>query len=122
MSGPGGPRSGKIADLDLRQTRVGLRSAVAIELPEVAHFAHHVPVHVGDQEFVLVLARLGDDLAARIDEIGRAVEAADAPGLLGAATLDRADIAAVAHRRRRLLEPPEILDEAGHGSRWIAEA
>src|SRR5258708_28739755 len=119
MSGPGGPRSGKIADLDLRQTRVGLRSAVAIELPEVANFAHHVPVHVGDQQFVLVLARLGDDLAARVDEISRAIEPADAPRLLRADAVDRADITAVGHGGCRLLELPQILAEAGHRGRGI---
>src|SRR5207247_8281356 len=48
-----------------------------------------------------------------------AVEAADAPRLLGADTVDGADVAAVGHRRGRLLELPEILAEPGHGGGGI---
>src|SRR6266481_741853 len=52
------------------EVAIRIRPPVAEELPLVAHLAHHVHVHLGGQEFVLVLARLGDDLAARVDEIG----------------------------------------------------
>src|SRR5262249_12421061 len=48
---------------------VGLGTAVAEELPQVAHLAHYVEVEVGHDELVLALARLLQDLAARVDEV-----------------------------------------------------
>jgi hypothetical protein len=71
-------------------------------LPEVAHLAHHLPIHVCNQQLVFLFARLGDDLAARIDEIGGAVEAADVPRRLGADAVDGADVAAIGYGGRGL--------------------
>src|SRR6185312_10120682 len=54
-----------------------------------------------------------DDLAARIDEIGRAVEPADVPRRLGADPVDGADVTAIRGGRGGLFEFPQILAEAG---------
>src|SRR5690242_7921452 len=101
------------------QVRVSLGPPIAEELPEVAHLAHHLHVHVAGDELVLVLAGLGDDLAARIHEIARAIELADVPGRLGADAVAGADIDAVGDRGGGLLEIPEILREASYRRRGI---
>src|SRR5690242_16600410 len=98
MPGFAGMTARKGPRLNHRQRPVALRPAVAEELPGVAHLAQDGPVHIGDDELVLVLARLGDQLAAWIDEIGRAVEAADVPRRLGADAVDGADEAAIGDR------------------------
>src|ERR1700722_19645031 len=114
MPYPDGPSSS-----DRGQRAIGLGTAVAEELPEIAHLAHHVPIHLGGDQLVLVRARLGDDLAARIDEIGGAIETADAPGLLGADTVDGADIAAIRRGGGGLFELPEILTQPRDRRRGI---
>src|SRR5688572_3774216 len=100
---------------DIRQRAVGLRPAVAEELPGVADLADHVEIHVVDDELVLVAA--GDllDLAARVDEIALAVEFTDVPGRFLADAVDGADIDAVGDGGGRLLQLPEILAEASDG-------
>src|SRR5262252_7945830 len=58
---------------------VGLGAAVAEELPGVADVGDEVEVEVRDEHFVFVARGLGDDLAARVAEIGLTVELADVP-------------------------------------------
>src|SRR5262245_21582434 len=54
---------------------VGVRPAVPVELPAVADGLHEVHVEVPHDELGLVaVGRLADELALRIDEVGRAVE------------------------------------------------
>ena len=100
---------------DIRECAVGLRPAVAEELPGVADGADHLEVHVVHDQLVLVAA--GDllDLAARVDEIALAVELADVPRRFLADAVDGADIDAVGDGGGRLLQLPQIFAEAGDG-------
>src|SRR5688500_9775131 len=83
------------SDLDHGAVRLG--PAIAVELPGAPHFLDHVEVHLGDDELVLVLAPLGEEVAARVDEVGAAVELADVPRRLGADPVARAHEVAVGH-------------------------
>src|SRR5437867_5729707 len=74
----------------LRHGPVGFRTSVSEELPGAPDFLDHVEVHVGDDELVLVLAADGEEVAARVHEIRRAVELADVPGRFGAHAIDAA--------------------------------
>src|SRR5437588_1675374 len=49
-------------------------AAVAIELPGVADLAVLLQVQVGHQHLFLFVAGLGGNLAARVDEVARAIE------------------------------------------------
>src|SRR5258707_12845507 len=69
---------------------VRLRAAVAIKLPNVAHFADHVEVKVGDDDGILVARAFRYNLAAWIGEITLSVEFAKIPGLLCPDTINRA--------------------------------
>ena len=91
------------------QSGVGLGPAVAEELPGLAHLVDRVEVHLRHDQGVVVLVRLRQEAAARVDEVRRAVELADVPGRLGADAVDRADEVAVGDRVRRLLELPQVL-------------
>src|SRR5205085_4766601 len=53
---------------------VGLGPAVAEELPGPPHLLDHVEIHFGDDELILVFAALGQEVAARVDEITRSEE------------------------------------------------
>src|ERR1051325_8243607 len=90
---------------------VNFRTPVAIELPDVPDFGDLFEIKVGHKEFVLVAARLGDYLSARVAEVTLSVELPDVPGGLGSDPVDRPDEIPVCHRVRRLLELPEILRE-----------
>ena len=74
-----------------------------------------------DDQLVLVLRADGEEVAARIDEVGRAVEPADVPGRLGADAVAARHEVAVGDRVRRLLELPEVLREAGDGGRRVED-
>ena len=105
----------------LYQGFVHVGTAVAEELPGLAHLGDHVQVEVGGQHLVLVARRLRDDLAARIAEVALAVEFADVPRGFGAHAIDRADEVAVGHGVRGLLQLPQILAEAGDGGRGVED-
>src|SRR5690606_10633364 len=63
------------AGLRLRDGRVGVGPAVPIELPVVAHLAHHVHVEVADHDlFVGSRPPLADEVAARVDDVAGAIE------------------------------------------------
>src|SRR5262245_42892652 len=83
------------ADSDIDQRSVSLGAPITEELPQVAHLAHHVHVHLGADQFVLVGRSLGQDLAAWVDEIAGAVELTDVPRRLAPHPVHRADVAAV---------------------------
>src|ERR1039457_1550636 len=105
----------------LYQGLIHLGAAVAEELPGFADFGNHIEVEVGGKDFVLVARRLGEDAAAGIAEIARAVEFADIPRGFGAHAVDGADEIAVGHGVRGLLQLPQILAETGDGGRWIED-
>ena len=72
-------------------------------------------------ELVLVLGRRGQEVAARIDEVGRAVEAADVPRRFGADAVAAGHEVAVGDGVRRLLELPQVLRQAGDGRRRVED-
>src|SRR5690606_27705561 len=77
------------------EVAVAVRTAVAVELPDVADFADLVEVEIGDDQLVLVAGTLRDNLSARVGEIALSIELADVPRRLGADAVDRADEVAV---------------------------
>ena len=98
---------------------VGVRPAVAVERPQVADLGQQAHVQVADDHLVLgVGGGVADQLAARVDEVGLAVEVVVAQRL-HADPVDRADEVLVRHRRRRLLEPPQVLRQAAAGRRRV---
>src|SRR5690606_32241909 len=89
--------------------RVG--APVPVELPPVAHHAQQVHVEVAhDQLLLVVVAGVADERALGVDEVRRAVEVVVAQ-VLDTHAVDRADVVLVGHRRRRLLEPPQVIGE-----------
>ena len=100
---------------------VGVGPAIAIELPDAPHLFDHVEVHLGDDQLVLVLGAHRQEVAARIDEVGRAVEAADVPRRLGADAVAARHEVAVGHGVRRLFELPQVLRQPGDGGRRVED-
>src|SRR5947209_15790853 len=98
---------------------VGLRSAIAEELPHPPDFSDHVEIEIGDHHFVFVPACLGNDFPARIAEVAFAIKFTDVPGLLFANPIDRADKIAIRHRMRGLLQLPEILRQSRYRRRRV---
>src|ERR1039457_952844 len=82
----------------LYQGLIHVGAAVAEELPGFADFGNHIEVEVGGEDLVFVARRLGEDAAAGIAEIARAVEFADIPRGFGAHAVDGADEIAVGPR------------------------
>src|SRR3954462_7277002 len=98
---------------------VGVGAAVAVERPTVAD--HLDLVHVEgahDQLRLERVADLADELALGIDEVALAVEVVVAE-LLDADPVDRPDVVHVGHRRRRLLEAPDVLRQAARRGRRV---
>src|ERR1041385_7910590 len=93
---------------------VRLGPPVAEELPGAPDLLDHVEVHLRDDELVFVFAALRQEIAARIDEIARAVELPHVPRRLDADAIDATHEVAVGHGMGRLLELPEILRESFH--------
>src|SRR5260370_15084715 len=75
----------------LYQRTVHVGSPVTEKLPGLAHFADHVQVQVGRQNFVFVAGCLRDNLAAWIAEVTRSIKLADVPGRFHAHTINRCD-------------------------------
>src|SRR5262245_28307494 len=95
--------------LESDQLGIRLGTAIAEELPGVAHFADLIEIEISDHQLVLVAARLREDLTTRITEVRLTVELADLPRFLEAHAIDGADEVAVGHGVRRLLELPQVL-------------
>src|SRR5262245_57337076 len=96
----------------LRTDEVSVRvgSAVAVELPRLADFLNQIQVHLADEQLFLVcVANVADELAARVDEVRLPVEVVIAEVLLDAHSVDRPDVVAVRNRVRDLLDAPEVL-------------
>ena len=91
---------------------VGLGPAIAIELPDAPDLFDHVEIHLGGDQLVLVLGCHREEVAARIDEVRRAVEAADVPRRFGADAVAAGHEIAVGDGVRRLFELPEVLRQA----------
>src|SRR5262249_19734239 len=83
---------------------------------DVAYLAVLLQVQVGNQHRLLPVARLGDDLAARVAEVAGAVEVVVAQRL-DADAVDCADPVAVGDRVRDLLDLPQVHREAPRGRR-----
>src|SRR3990172_4714004 len=94
---------------------VGLRSSIAVELPDPADLLDDVQIHFRGDELVLILAPLRQELAPRVDEVAVAVKLPDAPRFLFPHPVEAAHEVAVRDRVRRLLELPEVLREPGDG-------
>src|SRR5664280_336070 len=105
----------------LDQGLIHVGAAVAEELPGFADFGNHIEVEVGGEDFVFVARRLGEDAAAGIAEIARAVEFADIPRGFGAHAVDGADEIAVGDGVGGLLQLPQILAETGDGGRGVED-
>ena len=98
---------------------VAVGPAVAVERPEVADLGQQAHVQVADDDLVLVVGGgVADELAARVGEVGLAVEVVVAQRL-DADPVDRADEVLVGHRGRGLLEPPQVLRQAPAGRRRV---
>src|SRR4051812_45888985 len=82
---------GKRWGSQLRHHPVGLRPAVAEELPDVPHLADQVQVQVGDHDVIAVALADREHLPARVAEVALAVELADPPRLLEPRPVDRPD-------------------------------
>src|SRR5258706_11158964 len=108
--------SGRLTASAAYQTAILIRPAVAVKLPDVAHLAVFLEVEIGHQHFFLLVAGLGDDLAARVDEVAGAVEVVFAQRL-HADAVDRADPIAVGDGVRHLLDLPEVHRESARGRR-----
>src|SRR6201995_4006397 len=101
--------------LRLDQGTVGVRTPVAVELPLVPDLFQQVHVEVADDQLVGVVGRgAAHDLATRVGEVGLAVEVVVAERL-DADPVDRADEVLVGHRRRGLLQLPQVLGQAAAG-------
>src|SRR5262249_44633684 len=85
---------------------VGLGAASAEELACSSHFFNDREIEMGDPQLVFALRRLRHEAAARIDEIGRAIEFADIPRRLATDAIDAAHEISVGHGVRRLLQLP----------------
>src|SRR5919198_274057 len=87
---------------------VGIRPAVPVERPAVAHRADLVQVQVAHDQLRLVrVAHLAHELSLGVDEVALPVEVVVAQWL-DADTVDCADVVHVRRRGRRLLEAPDV--------------
>src|SRR3954451_13249726 len=98
---------------------VAVRTAVAVELPQVPDLGQHAHVQVTHDDLVLgVRRRVAHQLPAWVGEVGLAVEVVLAQRL-HADPVDRADEVLVRHRGGRLLEPPQVLRQPARGRRRV---
>src|SRR6266566_4632070 len=103
----------------LHQRPVGVRTAVAVELPQVPDLGQLRHVQVAHQHLVLVIGGgVAHQLSARVGEIRLAVEVVVAERL-HADPVDRADEVFVGHRGGGLLQPPQVLRQAAAGGRRV---
>src|SRR5687768_3679559 len=100
---------------------VGIGPAVAVELPELPHLRHLLEVEVThDQLFLVGVADVADELAARIGEVGLAVEVVLAEWL-DAHAIDGPHEIAVGNGVGHLLDAPQVLGQAARGGRWYED-
>src|SRR6201992_2334846 len=103
------PRRGFLPGPALRLAggAVGVRPPVTVELPLVPDLFEQVEVQVADEHLVGVVGGgAAHDLAARVGEVGLAVEVV-VTERLNADPVDRADEVLVGHRGRGLLQLPQ---------------
>src|SRR3954470_22444099 len=105
--------------------RVRIRAPIAVELPVVASTGELVEVEVADDQLLLVRGRHApDEIAARVDEVGRAVEVRGVrPELLDLLpdAVVRGDEVLVRGGGGRLLDLPEPVREPGLGGRRVED-
>src|ERR1700676_137498 len=104
-----------------RDFAVRLRTAVAIELPGIAHLLNLIQVQVGDEQLVFVAAGLRHNFSARIAEVALTVELADFPGLLRTDAIDGRDKIRIGDSMRGLLQLPKIFRKSRDGSGRIVD-
>src|SRR5256714_868138 len=101
------------AALGAYQIRIGVRAAVAEELPRLADLLDLVEIHIAHEQFLVVgAAELADELAARVDEVALPVEVVVADVLLDPHPVDRPHEVTVRDRVADLLDPPQVLGQA----------
>src|SRR6185503_10106073 len=100
---------------------VRIGAPVAVELPDVAHFADLVEIELGRDQFAAVARTGRDETSARIAKVALPVEFADVPRRLGADAVDRADEVGIRDRVRRLFELPQVFGKAGDSRRRIED-
>src|SRR5258708_22436527 len=108
----------------LRAARAGdfairFRTAIAVELPDVAHVFDLVEIQVGHEQFIFVPAGLRHDFPTWIAEIALSVELADLPRSFRAHAVDGCHEVRVRDGMRGLLEFPEILGKPRYGGRRV---
>src|SRR5208282_1424112 len=112
-------RRAPLARSRLHPRPVSVGPAVPVELPQVPDLGQLFHVQIAHQHLVLVVGGgVADELPARVDEVGLAVEVVVAERL-DADPVDRADEVLVGHRRGGLLEPPQVLRQAAAGGRRV---
>src|SRR6185369_7363853 len=94
-------------------------TAIAEELPRVAHFANLVEIEICDDERVFIAWRFGHKLPARIAEVTLPVKLTDVPRVLVSDAIDRADEITIRNCVRRLFETPQIFRQPGNCRRRI---
>src|SRR3954470_10689007 len=103
------------------QRGVGVRTAVAVELPAVADFPQLGQVEVPDDQFGLLVARhLADELGLRVDGVRRPVEVVVAQ-LLDAHPVDGTDEVLVGDGCGRLLQLPQVGGQTARGGRRVED-
>src|SRR5215510_6152779 len=103
------------------QAFVRVRAAVPVELPQVPDLGQLVHVQVTDDDLVGgVGGGFPDDLAARVREVGLAVEVVVAERL-DPDPVDRADVVLVGNRGRRLLQLPQVRRQPARGRRRVED-
>src|SRR6476661_826514 len=105
--------------LQFHQPSVGLRAAIAEELPHVPHFADLVEIQLGRHELIPIPRRLRYELTTRVAEVALPVELADPPRVLVPDPIDRTHEERVRNGVRRLLELPQILGQPRHRCRRV---
>ena len=92
---------------------IGLRSAVAIELPCIAYLADQVKVQIAYDKFLLVgVANIAHELATRSAEIALAVEIVGSEIFFDTYPVDSAYKVAVGDGVTGLLDAPQVLGQA----------
>src|SRR5262249_55008476 len=103
----------------LHQIAIRLRTAVAEELPYIAHFLNLIKVQISNDDFFFVARSFGNDFSPRCAEVPLAIKLTDVPWVFTSNAIDRSDKVTISDGMRGLFEFPKILAQARHSSRRI---
>src|SRR5262249_14713934 len=98
---------------------IGLRAAIAEELPHVPDFLNLIQIEIRDDHLFFIARSFGNDLSPRRAEVTLAVKLSNIPRVFASNSIDRPDEITVRNRMGRLFEFPEIFAQAGDGCRRI---